>query len=180
MSQASTASTTNWELPKCRGILRIGLALALLALPAPSVCQCRYRPESKKLPAGLKLTLSTEKPAARVSGRFVVHLELANLSGLPVRLTDRWWTERDYELHLRYGNGREAPLTESARKMRFGPILGSSSEVELAPGEKIGVDEDLADVYIIAEPGTYVLDACRDILGFGNLYSNKVVLPVAR
>ena len=41
------------------------------------------------------------------------------------------------------------------------------------------MDEDLATIYAVSEPGRYVLDACRDLVGVGNLYSNKLVITFA-
>jgi hypothetical protein len=152
-------------------------AVILLLVPASGVGQCRYRSQAKKLPAGLKLAVSTETPVARISQPFTVHVELTNQSGAPISIEDRLSAERDYELHLFDLTGKEAPLTEQARRMRFWPIHGSMTIVELAPGKTIGFDENLANIYAVSEPGDYTLEACRDIQGIGNLYSNKLVLP---
>lgn len=156
---------------------RVALAALLLYLwPAAAAGQCFYRSAPKKLPSEVKLIISTERLAVRISNPLVVHVELSNRSGAPVSMVDRLAPERDYELHLLSTKGNEAPLTEFARKLRFGPLRYSSSRVVLVPGEKYAVDEDLATIYAVAEPGQYVLEACRDLIGVGNLYSNKLVI----
>ncbi len=153
--------------------------VALLCLPAFGLVPNAYVQVAagKTSPCGLKLVVSTEKPVAQISQPLTVHVTLTNQSAASFTLTDRLWTERDYELHLFDMNGKEAPLTKDAKKMRFWPIRGSTMNFELAPGAKIEFDQNLANIYAVSDPGTYTLEACRDIPGVGNLYSNKLALP---
>jgi hypothetical protein len=92
-------------------------------------------------------------------------------------MRDNLFPQRDYELHLYDSSGKEAPLTKWGSQIRT-YIHGSGYDITLAPGEKLTDKEDLSSVYAVSVVGTYTLDACRAIHGWGNLYSNKLVLPV--
>jgi len=157
------------------------LAVAMLYLcPPAALGQCSYKSAPKKFPPEVKLVISTEKIAVRISEPLRLHVELSNRSNAPISIVDRLVPEVDFELHLFNTKGIEAPLTEFARKMRFGLRHYSTTGVVLAPGDKYAVDEDLATTYAISERGQYVLDACRDVVGIGNLYSNKLVITFTR
>jgi len=161
-------------------VRRLALAAAFPCLSAPPAPgQCYYLPTAKKLPPGVQLVISTKKLATRISEPLRVHVELFNRSNAPISIVDRLMPERDLELHLFSTRGAEAPLTEFAWKLRFGPLHTSLIGVVLAPGEKYTADEDLATIYAVSAPGKYVLDACRDLAGIGNLYSNKLVIAFA-
>lgn len=154
--------------------------LVWLGLPGVAVCQCRYGARSQNASPDLKLVVSTKEAVARISQPVVVHVELSNQSSAPVSMSDTWMPARDYELHLYDSKGKEVPLTEIARRLRFTPIHSSQNTLVLAPREKLQSDQNLADVYTVSTPGNYTLEACREILGIGNIYSNKLVLPFTR
>src|SRR5579859_6190793 len=144
------------------------IVFASLGAAGPAHGQCLNRPASLLLPPGLKLTIRTEKPVAEISRPVTILVELTNQTNRPISLTDRLSTERDYELHVRDSTGKEPALTTLGKAMRS-PIIGSHSQskVELAPGETYTGKEDLAGVYAITIPGTYTVEACRDLIGWG-------------
>jgi len=143
------------------------------AMAPPATGQCRGKPASRLLPPSLKLTIRTEKPYAETARPLTIFIELTNASSGPVWRYDTF-VERDYELYVKDDRGKEAPLTERAKKLRIGPIGGSSYHVDLAPGETHKAEEDLSKVYAITVPGKYTIEACRVIEGWGNVYSNKI------
>jgi hypothetical protein len=152
-------------------------ALALASMPRTCLGQCEFGPASPRLPTGLSLHIRVDVRVAEIGAPVVVHAELSNQSGVPVSIWDRWWPARDYELHLRDAEGREVPLTESGRKMRAPQMRTSQSRVTLPPGGMDETDQDLSGVYAVAVTGSYTLEACRDVIGWGNIYSNKLVIP---
>jgi hypothetical protein len=170
-----TAASNDRQLPRL-----LGLALILLTASgavSPVFAQCRYRPASSWLPAGLKLTIRAEKPVAETSRPTVIHIELSNESNMTIRMRDNWFADRDYELYVRDANGREAPLTKWGNDLRTGPVHGSGNDLTLAPGEKHTAKEDLSSVYEISMPGTYTVQACREVYGWGNIYSARITIP---
>ena len=73
-------------------------------------------------------------------------------------------------------SGKEAPLTAWGRQIRTF-IHGSGNYVTLAPGAKFTGKEDLSSVYAMAAEGIYTIEACRELHGGGNVYSNQIVIP---
>ena len=131
-------AASNRARPQSCSVRRMALAAALPLCRTPSAPgQCYYRSAPKKLPADVKLVISTEKLAARISEPLLVHVELSNRSSAPISIVDSWMPERDFELHLFSTKGIEAPLTDFARKLRFGPLHYSSSGVVLARGRQV-------------------------------------------
>lgn len=39
-------------------------------------------------------------------------------------------------------------------------------------------EENVLKVYDISEPGFYTIEVCRDLIGIGNIYSNKIQIEV--
>lgn len=161
----------NWKITRT-------IVIVLLA-GAPSLCrsQCRWGPPSPRLPIGLTLSIRFTKPLARIPEPVIIHIELSNQSDTTVSMTDMMWPLRDYDIRLYDAEGKQVPYTEYGRKMRTGPIQGSSKHVEIAPGEKLTFDEDLSVVYAVPLPGTYTAEACRELNKWGNIYSNKAIIP---
>jgi len=155
----------------------LAAALALACVPRTCLGQCEFGPASPRLPTGLSLNIHVDVHVAEIGAPVIVHAELSNQSKITVSIWDRWWPARDYELHLRDSAGREVPLTDSGYRMRKGPIHGSQSRVTLPPGGKAEADQDLSKIYTVPFPGSYTLEACRDVIGWGNIYSNKLVIP---
>jgi len=151
--------------------------LAGFGLCSPVRAQCRYRPASPRLPIGLKLTIRAQKPVAETSRSLIIYVELSNESNTAIKMRKNWDTSLNYELHVRDGSGKEAPLTEPEREVRTRPIHGSGDDVTLAPGERDTYQEDLSNIYNISVPGSYTVEACREIHDWGNIYSNKIVVP---
>jgi hypothetical protein len=151
----------------------------VLFVGAASHCQaqCRYRPASPRQPAGLKLTIRAEKPVAETSRPVVIQIELSNQSNTPITMRDNLFADRDYELYLRDDKGKEVPFTKWGRDLRTGPIHGSGNDFTLAPGEKYTDKENLSALYEISLPGNYTVEACREVYVWGNIYSNKIVIP---
>jgi hypothetical protein len=156
------------------------MAIVLLAgsgLCTPARAQCRYGPASPRLPVGLKLTIRAQKPVAEMSRPLIIYVELSNESNTPIQMRDNLAASLNYELHVRDASGKEAPLTEGQRQVRTGPRHGSGYDVTLAPGEKDTDQENLSNIYNISVPGRYTVEACREIHDWGNIYSNKIVVP---
>lgn len=150
--------------------------LVCLGAPGTALGQCLGRPASLLLPPGLKLTIRAEKPVAEISRPVVVSIELSNETRAPITIWDRLAPELDYELHVRDENGKEPPLAPFGKQIR--PYRGGSRmSVVLAPGERYTDKEDLSKVYAISVPGSYAVEACRDIIEWGNIYSNKITIP---
>lgn len=158
----------------------LGLTFIFLAgvvVNTPLMGQCRYRPPSPRLPVGLRFTIRAEKQVAEVSRPVIIHFELSNESNAPIKMRDNLWSALDYELHVRDARGKEAPLTKWGSQIRTGPIQGSGNDVTLAPGEKYTDQQDLSRIYDISLPGDYSVQACRALYMWGNIYSNKIVIP---
>lgn len=149
---------------------------AWLGIPRSALGQCRNGQRSPRLPIGLKLTIRAEKPVAEISRPVIIFVEFSNQSGTPVSMSDRLASDLNYELYVRDSSGKELPLTENGRKIRTGPIKGSQNTVVLAPGEKYTAKDDFSGMYAISVPGSYTVEACRDLIDWGNMYSNKIVI----
>jgi|GEM_PF-4558361 hypothetical protein len=159
---------------------KIATIVTLVVLAGTSsLCsgQCRYGPASPTLPIGLTLVIRTIKPVAETSRSVIVQIELSNQSNTPIRMRDNLFAERDYELHVRDDKGKEVAFTKWGRQIRTGPIRGSGNDVTLAPGEKYEDQEDLSHIYDISLPGNYTVEACRELYVWGNIYSNRIVIP---
>lgn len=152
-------------------------ALAQSALSTTAWSQCRYRPPSPRLPIGLKLTIRAEKAVAEASKPVIIQVELLNGSNTPITMRDNWFPARDYELHVHDASGKEAPFTKYGHQVRTGPVGGSGNDVTLAPGEKYTTQQDLSAMYEISVSGNYTVEACRELYDWGNIYSNKIVVP---
>ena len=160
--------------------IKIATIITLVVLVgAPSLCrgQCRWGPASPRLPIGLTLVIRTAKPVARVSDPVIIHIELFNQSDTSISMIDMMWELRDYDLRLYDDKGKQAPFTKWGQMMKTGPIRGSSIRAVLAPGEKLEFDEDLSKIYSVSVPGSYTAEACRELNRWGNIYSNKLVIP---
>jgi hypothetical protein len=92
-------------------------------------------------------------------------------------MRDNWSAQRDYELYVRDTKGKEAPFATSGRQLRSGPIGGSGDDLTLGPGEKHITTEDLSSIYDISLPGTYTIQVCRQVYDWGNVYSNRIMVP---
>jgi hypothetical protein len=152
-------------------------ALALGCIPRTCLGQCKSGPASPRLPTGLSLNIRVDIHVAQIGSPVVVHAELSNHSNITISVSDHWWPALDYELHLRDAAGREVPLTDWGHRMRTGPIHGSQNTVSLSPGGKDEADQDLSKSYAIPLAGSYTLEACREVNGWGNIYSNKLIIP---
>jgi hypothetical protein len=139
--------------------------------------QCRYGAASPRLPVGLTLVIRTVKPVAETSRAVIIRIELSNQSNTPITMRDNLFPERDYELHIRDDKGKEVAFTKWGQQIRTGPIHGSGNDFTLAPGEKHEEQEDLSAMYDVSIPGKYTVEACRQVYGWGNIYSNKIVIP---
>jgi len=118
-----------------------------------------------------------DKPVARIDQPVAIHLVLSNNSSSPVAMMDLWAPHVNYELYLHDTQGKEAPLSDLGRKLRTNPTGGSADRLVLAPGDKFEMDEDLSKIYSVSVPGSYTVEACRQIMNWGNIYSNKLVIP---
>jgi len=167
--------------PRSVGVYCTFRTLAIVCIGAvfstSALAQCLSGPPAPRLPSGLKLMIRAEKTVAEISRPTIIHFEISNESDKPISLTDRLFPERDYEVHVRDSNGKEAQLTERGRQLRHGPLKGSQTTAVLAPGERYTDKEDLAKLYTISVPGTYSIEVCRDIQMWGNIYSNRITLP---
>jgi len=160
-----------------RSITWIGIAVFLwLGIQGAASAQCLGKPGPRFLPDGLKLTIRVDKTVAEISRPLIVEIELSNESGSTVAIWDRLFAQRDYELHVRDEKGNEVALTPWGKQIRK-YLGGSQIKVLLAPGEKHTDKEDLAEIYAVSIPGTYTIEACRDTIDWGNIYSNKISLP---
>ena len=102
---------------------------------------------------------------------------LVNDSKTQFALRDNWQPDLDYELRLYDSEQKEVPFTDRGKKLRTNPIHSSGNTVLLHPGDKIQLDQDLSKIYAVSVPGDYTVEACREIMGWGNIYSNKLVVP---
>ena len=145
-----------------------------------SLCpaKCLVGKAAEQRPAGIKLVITTDKTTANPREDVTIHMVLSNTSKAGVALWDRLFVERDYEVHVLNVHGLEAPLTEWAAAIRRPPIKGSQILLALAPGDKIRKEEKLLKVYDMSEPGFYTIQVCRDLIGIGNIYSNKMQVEV--
>jgi hypothetical protein len=138
--------------------------------------QCFNRPASPILPTGLKLTIHAEKLVGEISKPTKISIELKNDSNVSIEMWDRWSSDRNYELHVYDKGGKELPLTEKGSLAR-NHFSGSQSKVVLAPGERYTDEQDPTGWYAISVPGDYTVEVCRNLIGWGNIYSNKIVIP---
>lgn len=157
-------------------ITTILLTISNLAL-ITGAAQCRLASKAPIPPAGLRFTISMSEPVARTGHPVTIHVTLSNESKTAFALRDNWQPDLDYELRLRDSQGKEAPFTESGRKLRTYPIRSSGNMIVLAPGDKVELHQDLSKIYAVSVPGDYTLEACRNVLDWGNIYSNKLVIP---
>jgi len=156
-------------------LIRVAGVVLCFGIHAGASAQCLGGLASQSLPTGLKLTIRVEKTVAETARPVIVLIELSNQSRLPVAIWERF-VQRDYELHVRDEKGNEVPLTPWGKQIRT-YIFGSKTRVVLAPGEKHTDKEDLAEIYSVSVPGTYKIEACRDSIDCGDIYSNKITLP---
>jgi hypothetical protein len=79
-------------------------------------------------------------------------------------------------------HGSEASLTERARNMRgMGPVpdvVFRNFPMTVQAGEALSSDEDIAKVYLLAEPGKYTVTVCRMVMELGPILSNPATLTV--
>lgn len=160
-----------------RPLVIMAIFFPLLGSYSSALAQCHNRPASPRLPAGLKLTIRAEKPVAEYSRPVIVEIELSNESDRPISMRDNLIADLDYELHARDANGKEPPLTEWGDHLRNHWRGGSGNDMTLAPGEKYSTKEDLSKIYEISVVGDYAVEACRELYDWGNIYSNKIVIP---
>jgi hypothetical protein len=159
--------------------INVAMLIALLGvIGAPSFCtgQCLYKPASPRLPAGLSLQIRT-KQVGEAGRPLILHIQLTNESKTTVKMRTDLLPERDYEMHVRDQKGKEAPFTNWGRQLRTGPIRGPGYDITLAPGEKYEDQEDISKLYEISVPGNYTVEVCRELYVWGNIYSNKTVIP---
>jgi hypothetical protein len=153
------------------------LIIGWLGLPCLSWGQCRSGPAAAHLPEGLTLAINADKVTVRPSEHLVVHIDLSNKSSIVVSMWDYLFVERNYELHVLDSNRKEAPLTSYAKTIRTYPH-GSSILVKLASGESDRDEEDLTKLYELSAPEKYTIRVCRDLVDWGNIYSNEIQIEV--
>jgi hypothetical protein len=154
----------------------IGASLACFLMCAPLHGQCKFRSETRVLPAGVKLTIRAEKPVAETQKPFIIRIELSNESTKSVSMRDDLAAELNYIFLLNDSRANEPPLTASERHLRA-PMPRSGNDITLAPGEKLTDKEDLSTIYDVSVIGTYTVQACREVYGWGSIYSNKLIIP---
>jgi len=131
--------------------------------------QCRDKPAVHLLPTGIKLTIRTERMYAETTRPLTVFIELTNGSSGPIRFWEGLVVERNYAFCIKDDHGKEAPLTERARKFMTSEIGGSGVEISLAPGGSYRTKADVSKVYEITIPGKYMIEAC-----WGMICSNRI------
>ncbi|MEO8662526.1 MAG: hypothetical protein ABI693_28960 [Bryobacteraceae bacterium] len=127
------------------------------------------------------LRISLGDAGISFGGRAVLHVELANSSKRPFTVIESS-AQRSFEIHVVDSHGSEPPLTESAKIMRH---IGRVPDVNfrnfaasVEPGDVLKADMDIAEAYVLAEPGKYTVTVCRMVTEFGPVLSNAVTLLV--
>ncbi|MEO8657453.1 MAG: hypothetical protein ABI693_03245 [Bryobacteraceae bacterium] len=134
---------------------------------------------SDTVPKGVSLTISIDQSVPiKANGKVLVKLRLENKSNKVLRMWDRF-VERDFELRVVAPYGTEAPLTDFGKSIRTPPFRNYRNMlITVAPGQIVRDEQELTRVYVVKEQGWYSVQACRDLIDFGNLYSNRIELEV--